>query len=177
MLTTALQPLPPIHCMKLALVLCIIRMSSWFFKNSCPVPVVFGSSKWSVTRFIARCWQGVCVYTALGWPEDSSVCHGVASLCIPLYYVLLGLRQTSLRSVTHKSTITRFGVSRLVFSGELEILCSHVRVKSLKLGCWPCGRSEKCNKFLGRWRRRGQVACEHGNMISNLDKGVTAGLS
>lgn len=101
---------------------------------------MFGSAKSSVTSFIARCWQGVCVHTALGWPEDSSACHGVASLCIPLYYVLSGLRQTSLRSVTHKSTMTRFRASLLVFSSELEIVCPHVRIKSQKLGCWPYGR-------------------------------------
>lgn len=124
-------------------------------------PVVFGSAKSSVTSFTARCWQGVCVYTASGWPEDSSVCHGVASLCIPLYYVLSGPRQTSLRSVTHKGTITRFGVSQLVFSSELEILCPRVRIKSLKLGCRPRGRSQRSRKkLLGRRRRRGQAACE-----------------
>lgn len=40
-----------------------------------------------------------------------------------LYYVLSGLRQTSLRSVTNKSTMTRLRVSQLVFSSELEMLC------------------------------------------------------
>lgn len=89
------------------------------------------------------------MHTALGWPEDSSACHGVASLCIPLYYVLSGLRQTSLRSVTHKSTITRFRASQLVFSSELEIF--HVRIESQKLGCWPyVGSEKKKKKFLGR---------------------------
>ena len=40
-----------------------------------------------------------------------------------LYYVLLGLRQTSLLSVTHKSTMTRLRVSQLVCSSEIEMLC------------------------------------------------------
>lgn len=177
MLTPALQPLPLVE---LALP-CLVHNQDEFMiymkkKNPCLVPLVFGSAESSVTSFPARCWQGVCVHTALGWPGDTRVCHGVASLCIPLYYVLSGLRQTSLRSVTHKSTITRLRVSQLVFSRELEILCRRGRIKIAETRLLPYERSQR-RKFLGRWRRRGQAACEHGNVIFNLDKGVTAGLS
>lgn len=162
--------MPPINWMKLALT-CPVQD----LEKKVLVPLVFGSDRSSVTSFTARCWQGECVHTALGWLEDSSVCHGVASVCIPLYYVLLGLRQTSLHSVTHKSTITCLRVSQLVFSSELEISCPRVRKQIQEPR--PYGRGQRRRKFLGRWRRRGQAACEHGNLIFNLDKGVTDGLS
>lgn len=47
--------------------------------------VTFGSARSSVTGFIARCWQGVSVQTALGWLADNvrvMVWPHFAFLCI-----------------------------------------------------------------------------------------------
>lgn len=107
-----------------------IRMNSWFWKKIMPSLCYVWIGKELCHRFDCKVLAGYLCANRPGLARRQYVCHGVASLCIPLYYVFSGLRQTSLRSATHKSTITRFRVLQLVFSSELESLWPRVRTKS-----------------------------------------------
>lgn len=66
---------------------------------------------WFHYKVLAGC---LCA-TRPGLARTQYVCHGVASLCIPLCYIFSGLRRTSQRSERHKSTKTHFRVQQLVF--------------------------------------------------------------
>lgn len=121
--------------------------------------VWFGSERNNVTSFTGRCWQGG--FKSVG---QKAACHGVASLCLHLYYALSNLRQKSLYK----------NANVFCWSWKVSSLWREENHKNQAVGhMW----SLRERKMMHESGQNGQASLEHGNQIIYCDIVATAGIS
>lgn len=81
------------------------------------------------------------MHTALGWPADSGVCHGVASLCIPLYCPFRPEGNIPAHGDTQKHNNTFQSAPACVFLSELGFWCFKITETGL-LAMWEGSEEE-----------------------------------